>query len=188
MSVIELMRARHSMRAFDSRPVARDLLLRVLEAARLAPTACNNQPWRMLVVDAPAGLKALAACYPGAWFRTAPAAIVACAVPAEAWRRSDGKNHADIDVAIAVDHLILAAAGAGLGTCWVCAFDAAKTRAALALPAGIEPVVLVPIGYPASDEAPAPRHAQRKPISALVRWESDAPAVADWWGAAGRTA
>jgi len=175
MSVIDLMRARHSVRAFDRRPVAREALLRVLEAAQLAPTACNNQPWRLIVVDTPAMLQALAACYPAGWFRSAPAVIVACAVPAEGWCRNDGKNHAEIDVAIVVDHLILAAAEAGLGTCWVCAFDAAKARAALALPAGEHPVVLVPIGHPAPGETSAPRHLQRKPLEALVRWVSAAP-------------
>jgi len=172
MNVLDLMRARHSVRAFDSRPVPRDTLTRVLEAARLAPTACNNQPWRIVVVTAEAERRALASCYPAAWFRDAPVVLAACAVPSEAWRRRDGKNHADIDVAIVVDHLILAAAEAGLGTCWVCAFDAARARAALSLPDGEEPVALIPLGYPAPGETPAPLHDQRKPLDALVRWHT----------------
>ena len=171
MSVLDLMRARCSVRAFQPRPIEREVLLRVLEAARVAPSACNNQPWRFLMVQAPDGLDKLAACYPRPWFRSAPAVIVCCSEPAVAWRRSDGKNHADIDVAIAVDHLTLAAAEAGLGTCWVCAFDVARAREALQLPAGIEPVALLPIGYPAADFAPAALHAKRKPLDAIVRWE-----------------
>lgn len=170
MNLLDLLRARHSVRAFDSRPVPRETITRVLEAARLAPTACNNQPWRIIVVTSAEKRRALADCYPSDWLRTAPVVLVACAVPAEGWKRRDGKNHADIDVAIVADHLILAASEAGIGTCWVCAFDVSRARAALALPEGEVPVVLVPIGYPAPGETPAPLHGQRKPLDTLVRW------------------
>ncbi len=171
MSVLDLMRSRYSLRAFANRPVPRDTLLAVLEAARSAPSACNNQPCHFLVIQDLLARAALAACYPRDWLRTAPAVIVCCAEPAKAWRRADGKNHADIDVAIAVDHLTLAAAEAGLGTCWVCAFDAVKARTILQLPDGIEPVALIPIGYPAKDAVPAALHARRKPIEEIVHWE-----------------
>lgn len=171
MPVIDLMRSRYSVRAYEDRPVDRDTLLCVLEAARVAPSACNNQPWHFLVVQDPAARAVLAACYPRDWFRTAPAVIVCCAEPAKAWCRRDGKNHADIDLAIAVDHLTLAAAEAGLGTCWICAFDAAKARELLRLPAGIDPVALIPIGHPAKDATPAALHSQRKPMEEIVHWE-----------------
>lgn len=169
-TVLDLMRARHSVRAFDSRPVPRETLEKVLEAARLAPTACNNQPWRFIVAEAAGFRKALAATYAAPWLGKAPVIIAACAVPAEAWTRNDGKNHANIDVAIAVDHLTLAAAEAGLGTCWICAFDAAKAKTALGLDAGMEAVALIPVGYPAAGETPAPLHGRRKPLTDLVRW------------------
>jgi len=172
MPLIDLMRARYSLRSFADRPVDRDTLLPVLEAARIAPSACNNQPWHFLVIQDPATRAALSACYPRDWLRTAPVVIVCCAEPAKAWRRHDGKNHADIDVAIAVDHLTLAAAEAGLGTCWICAFDVAKAKTLLQLPAGIEPVALIPIGYPAQDAAPAAMHARRKSVAEIVHWES----------------
>ena len=168
-TVLDLMRARHSVRAFDSRPVPRETLEKVLEAARLAPTACNNQPWRFIVAESAGFRKALAATYAAPWLGQAPVIIAACAVPAEAWTRGDGKNHADIDVAIAVDHLTLAAAEAGLGTCWICAFDAARARTALGLDAGMEVVALIPVGYPAAGETPAPLHGRRKPLADLVR-------------------
>ena len=171
MPVMDLMRSRYSLRAFADRPIARDVLLQVLEAARIAPSACNNQPWHILVIQEPAARAALAACYPRPWLQTAPAVLVCCAEPARAWRRNDGKNHADIDVAIAVDHLTLAAAKAGLGTCWVCAFDAQKAKTLLQLPPGIEPVALIPIGYPAPNAAPADMHAKRKTMEQLVHWE-----------------
>jgi nitroreductase len=168
---MDLMRARYSVRAYAERPVSRETLLAVLEAARIAPTACNNQPWRILVVQDPATRAALAACYPQAWLATAPVILVCCAEPGRAWCRRDGKNHAEIDVAIVVDHLTLAATEAGLGSCWICAFDAAKARQALQMPAGLEPVVLLPLGYPAAEAAPNPRHIQRRPLTELIQWE-----------------
>jgi nitroreductase len=172
MSFLDLIRKRYSVRAFDPRPIEREKLLAVLDAARLAPSACNFQPWRFLVLRDPTNRAALAECYPRDWFRAAPAVIVCCLETARAWRRADGKVHGDIDVAIAVDHLTLAAAEAGLGTCWVCAFDAVKASKILSLPDGIEPIALIPIGYPASTGTPADRHIQRKPLEEVVHWES----------------
>jgi len=171
MKIADLMRARYSLRSFADRPVSRDTLLSIMETARIAPSACNNQPWRMLVVQDPATRAALAACYPQAWLATAPVIIVCCAEPAKAWCRRDGKNHGEIDVAIAADHLTLAAAEAGLGTCWICAFDAVKLRKLLPLPTGIEPVALIPLGYPAPDAMPAALHTQRKSLDELVQWD-----------------
>jgi nitroreductase len=81
--------------------------------------------------------------------------------------RRDGKNYSDVDVAIAMDHLILAAANLGLGTCWIAAFDPAALREILHLPDGVEPIALTPLGYPA--DAPKPK--ERKPLSDLVRYE-----------------
>ena len=90
--------------------------------------------------------------YQREWFADAPACVVACADHTRSWHRpNDGKDHADIDVAIAVDHLTLAAAEVGLGTCWVCNFDAKRCAAILHLPADVVPVVLVPMGYAAAE-------------------------------------
>ena len=97
-------------------------------------------------------LTALNGCYQREWFADAPVCVVACADQTRSWHRpNDGKDHADIDVAIAVDHLTLAAAEVGLGTCWVCNFDAKRCAAILHLPADVEPVVLVPMGYAAAE-------------------------------------
>ena len=94
-----------------------------------------------------------------------------CGDHREAWRRADGKIHTDIDVAIAVDHMTLAATDLGLSTCWVCKFDVMKCVKALDLPEGVEPVALIPIGYP-EDEADVNRHEQlRKPLDEIVHWE-----------------
>jgi nitroreductase len=81
--------------------------------------------------------------------------------------RRDGKNYSDVDVAIAMDHLILAATELGLGTCWIAAFDPAAAREVLGLPEGVEPIAFTPLGYPA--EQPGPK--ARKPLDELVRYQ-----------------
>ena len=172
MSVLDLMRRRYSLRSFADRPIDRDTLLRVLEAARIAPSACNNQPWHFLVVQDPAARATLATCYARDWVKAAPVILVCCAETAKAWcRTSDSKNHADVDLAIAIDHITLAATEVGLGTCWVCAFDTVRARTVLQLPAGIDPIALIPIGYPASDATPAQMHGKRKSLDEIVHWE-----------------
>lgn len=165
MDFSELIGKRYSVRAYDSRPVEEEKLRRVLEAARLAPTACNKQPFRLLVIKTEGRADELRRIYRSDWFAQAPLVICACAMPTEAWtRRLDGKNHADIDVAIAMDHLILAAANEGLGTCWIAAFDPAAAREVLDLPDDLVPVIFTPLGYPA--DRPGPK--QRKPLSELI--------------------
>ena len=93
----------------------------------------------------------LRAAYGKEWFWTAPVVIVACGRPGAAWCRGDGKNYVDVDVAIAVEHLILAAAAEGLGTCWIGAFDADATREALGIPTELEPIAMTPLGFPAEE-------------------------------------
>ncbi|HEY89460.1 MAG TPA: nitroreductase, partial [Thermoflexia bacterium] len=82
-------------------------------------------------------------------------------------RRSDGKCYLDVDAAIAMDHLILAATEQGLGTCWIAAFDPDAAREVLGLPADVEPIVFTPLGYPAVEHP----HPQRKTLAELVRYE-----------------
>ena len=104
--------------------------------------------------------------YPREWIKTAPCIIVACGDHNVAWHRKlDNKDHTDVDVSIAVEHLCLAAAEQGLGTCWVCNFDVPLCKEILGLPANIEPVALVPVGYPASQEVP---EKNRKPLQDIL--------------------
>ena len=122
---------------------------------RLAPSAVNFQPCVFYVVTDQVLLAQLQDCYNRDWFKTAPMCIVACGNHPQAWHRKlDGKDHTDIDVAIAVDHLTLAAVDMGLGSCWICNFDAQKCAQVLDSPEGVEPIVMVPIGYAATDERP----------------------------------
>ncbi len=168
MDFQELIRARYSCRAYRSDPVAEDQLAQVLEAARLAPTADNRQPFRLVVIRTAGREQELQRVYGKDWFVQAPLVIAACGVPAENWvRKQDGKNYNDVDVAIVMDHLILAAADLGLGTCWIAAFDPAAARELLELPEGVEPVAFTPLGHPAD----APRPKTRKKLDELVRYE-----------------
>ncbi len=167
MDFQELIRLRYSVRAYLPKPVEEEKLKAVLEAARLAPTAANRQPFGIVVLrtaDKQDGLRRL---YDRDWFSQAPLVIAVCVDRRAAWMRSDGKSYGDVDAAIAMDHLILAAAELGLGTCWVAAFDPKVARELLALPEGIEPVAFTPLGYPADE----PRPKARKPLEALVHYE-----------------
>lgn len=145
---------RYSCRSFTSENISESDLYRTLEAARLAPSACNRQPWRFYVVrDDSKRQRLLAKSRPS--FVQAPVLIVAVGLHEEAWHRpSDGKDHTDIDLAIAIEHICLAAADAGLGSCWVCSFDVEATRQVLGLPENEEPIALIPIGYPADSAIP----------------------------------
>lgn len=146
----QLYKERVSVREFQPQIVSKAVLHQVLEAARMAPSACNRQPWAFVVITDAGLLQKIKLAYPREWFATVPELVVVCGNHDVSWKRpSDGKDHCDVDVAIAVDHMTLRAAELGLGTCWVCNFDVALVREALDLPPFYEPMVLLPIGYPA---------------------------------------
>jgi nitroreductase len=165
----ELVENRYSVRAYKTDPVEDDKLQQVLEAARLAPTAANRQPFQIIVVHTTGREAELKRIYKAGWFVQAPLIICACAIPDKGWvRKDDGKNYCDVDVAIVMDHLVLAAADAGLGTCWIAAFDPEAAREVLGLPDDVEPIAFTPLGYPA--DQPGPK--RRRALSELVRYES----------------
>jgi len=119
-----------------------------------------------LVTDADTRTR-LKAAYSRDWFHTAPAILVGCVEPAKAWQRVDGFNAGDLDMAIVMDHIILAATEEGLGTCWVVAFDETKTKEILGIPAEVRVVAMTPLGYPAAD----PRPFARKRLEDLLHRE-----------------
>lgn len=167
MEFSELIRARYSVRAYKPDPVEDRKLERVLEAARLAPTAANRQPFQLLVIHTQGREEELYDIYNKVWFVEPPLLICAVGLPERGWTRRDGKSYVDVDVAIVMDHLILAAANEGLGTCWVGAFDPGAARDVLGLPDDVEPIAFTPLGYPADE----PRGKKRKPLGELVRHE-----------------
>lgn len=166
----ELVRRRYSARAYRPDPVDDEALTRILEAVRLAPTASNRQPFGVVVVPTDGRKDAIRRIYDRDWFIEAPLVLAVCSLPAEAWtRQTDGWSAADTDVAIAMTHLILAAADEGLGTCWIASFDPEAAREILGLPDGVVPVAFTPLGHPADEPEPK----ERKPLEALVhrdRW------------------
>ncbi|MFO7999849.1 MAG: nitroreductase family protein [Marinilabilia sp.] len=163
-----LIRTRYSARKYKPEAISEKLLNEVLDAGRMAPTAVNKQPFLFIVVNKKDKLKELYEAYPREWFATAPSVIVVCADHSSSWKRgNDGKDHADIDAAIATDHMTLRAAELGLGTCWVCNFDPEKAAQTLNLPGHIEPAVLLPIGKPEEVEGPLKK---RKALSELVKF------------------
>jgi nitroreductase len=167
MEFTELIKSRYSVRTYKSDPVEEDKLQQVLEAARLAPTAANQQPFRLIVIRTAGREAELQRIYQRAWFTEAPLILCACAIPSQGWVRMDGKSYSDVDVAIAMDHLILAATALGLGTCWIADFNPAVAREVLGLPDGVDPILFVPLGYPADQ----PRVKERRPLKDLVRYE-----------------
>lgn len=156
MDVVKLSSQRYSVRGYQPRPVPQEMLDTILEAGRLAPSAVNKQPWKFIVVKSDAARERLCECYDREWFKTAPAFIVVCGDHSQSWKRpADGKDHCDIDAAIATEHMALAAASLGLGSCWVCNFSADSCKKMLGLPEAWEPIVILPIGFPETENVPA---------------------------------
>ncbi len=169
MEFLDLVKQRYSVRAYKAMPVEDEKLLGVLEAARLAPTASNRQPFQLIVIHTKGREEELRRIYSPSWFVEAPIVVCICSMPFQGWVRQDRKNYRDVDVAIAMDHLILAATDLGLGTCWIGAFNPGETQRILKLPEDVEPIVFTPLGYP--DDQPSRRHKNRKSIDELVRYE-----------------
>jgi nitroreductase len=153
MDFLDLVKKRRSVRNYLDKPVDDGLLEKVLEAGRLAPSACNNQPLAFIVIKDRAAKARLENVYKREWFLRAPVIIAVCCDRSASWKSADGRDSCAIDAAIALDHMTLAAAECGLGTCWVCAFNAAEARKALMLPENVDPVAFCPLGHPGPEKA-----------------------------------
>jgi nitroreductase len=168
---LDIAKNRYSCRKYDARPVEDEKLNLVLEAGRVAPSAVNFQPWHFYVIQEKDELESFYPAYHREWFQTAPCVIVICADHSQSWKRkADGKDHSDVDAAITTDHMTLQATELGLGTCWICNFYLDKTREVLKLPDHLEPVVILPLGYPLDDVDPDRHHKKRKPLSEIVSY------------------
>ncbi len=166
MNFLELAQARYSVRAFSDKAVEPEKLAYIMECARYAPSAVNYQPWKFYVVKSPAAREKMQKVYPREWFRSAPLYILACGDSSLSWKRSfDGKDHLDIDVAIAVEHICLAAIGQELGSCWVCHFDVDLCKEEFKLPPEMVPVAVIPVGYPVQERS---RWSERKNLSEIM--------------------
>ena len=165
MSFLDLCKQRFSVRSYSAEPVSESQLEYILECARLAPSAVNLQPWRFIVVKSEAVRQQVQSCYKREWIAQAPLYIICVVRHQEEWVRRDGKRHGDIDIAIAAEHICMAAAEQGLGSCWVCNFDVEK-MAQFVGNDEFEAVAIVPLGHIA-DECPRAEK-KRKALDEIV--------------------
>lgn len=171
MILKEAIETRYSCRQYSGYRPTRTELEGILEAARLAPSAKNLQPWHFTVVtpDDPEACAAVVSSYGREWLQSANTFIIVSGNASEAWVRPfDGHCHVDIDIAIATEHLCLAATAAGLNTCWICNFDPDALMSAMTFPAGFRPAVIVPVGK-AAEGSPVPKKT-RKTLDEIVTW------------------
>ena len=166
MDFQDVVNRRYSCRGYDSRPVEEARLRRILEAVQRAPSACNRQPYKFLVVTQPELRVSIGEVYPKPWLLQAPVIIVALGHRDQAWKRLDGTSAHVIDTVIAMEHLVLAAANEGLGTCWICAFDQTALHRRLNLGSEWEAVAITPLGHPAEPG----RGTGRKPVAEIVEF------------------
>ncbi|MEA3450864.1 MAG: nitroreductase family protein [Bacteroidota bacterium] len=169
---LELAKKRFSCRSYMKKEVEKEKVMQIMEAARIAPSASNKQPWFFYVVqNDKAILSKVHETYHREWFSEAPVVIIACADKNQAWKRSfDGKNHAEIDTSIAIDHITLAATDLGLSTCWICHFEANKIKDIFDMPEHLEPIALIPLAY-CNNESDLERFdKQRKSIDEITKF------------------
>ena len=166
---MEAIKTRRSIRKFRETPVPENLLKEVLNAARLAPSADNAQPWKIIVLrDEQMKQKVTQACNGQKFLVQAPVVLVVCGIPEEAFQTVGGymSSHV-IDASIALDHVTLAAHSLGLGTCWVAWFKEEKVKDILGIPEDVRVVALTPLGYP--DESP--ERPSRKNLEELIAYD-----------------
>ncbi len=169
MDFYDLVTARSSIRNYESdRPIPEELLKRILNAGRMAPSACNRQPWRIKVVRTPEMLQKVYPCNARDWIKTAPCILIVTGERESAWVRQDGYNSIETDLGIVMDHLVLAAAWEGLGTCWIAAFDKEMLKRALGMKEREELFAFTPLGYPAPNLEIRPK--SRKPLEEIVEF------------------
>lgn len=160
MDFLELVKKRYSVRKFSEKKVEVEKIDLILEAGRFAPTACNFQPQRILVIDNSEGMEKLAKCTPYTF--GAPLAMLVCYDKNTSWKRKyDNADGGEIDASIVTTHMMLEIAELGLGTTWVGSFNPQAVREEFKLAENIIPVAILPIGYPSGDCEPYPGHFQR---------------------------
>ena len=170
MDVMEAVTNRRSVRAYSDKPIPAKVIARMRQALRYAPSACNIQPCHFILVeDAKIRQDVATAAKKQDWMAQAPVIVVACGIPEQAYKKMGGYgNSVDIDLAIAVDHLTLAAVAEGLGTCWIGAFSEEKIKQVLSVPANVKVVAMTPLGYPASPVLIRPIDESRRKAEAEI--------------------
>ena len=170
MDFLQLAKTRYSERKYLDKPVEKEKLDKILEAGRVAPTAANLQPQRIIVIQEETGMEKVKKA---ANTFGAPLVLIVCADHDQAWKRPlDQLNTTHIDASIVTDHMMLEATGLGLGSVWVCYFKADVLKKEFDIPESVEPVNILVVGYPAGEGASPDRHDKmRKPLKQLVSYE-----------------
>ncbi len=167
MDFLTLSKKRFSVRKFEDRPVEKEAYDAIIEAGRWAPTAKNIQPFKVYALKSEEALAKIRAVTPATF--NAPLVLILCEDTPNAWVNPfDDFNSSALDLGIFVSHLMMEAEDLGLGTTCVCWFDTAKVKEEFAIPDGLQPRILLPVGYPADDVQPGPMHPYRKEVSAFV--------------------
>jgi nitroreductase len=167
----EVISKRESVRDYDpNKKVDKDKLVKIVNTARLAPSACNLQPWEFIIVSSEEALNKIKPCYMASWFKEAPHILIVKGKKNEAWTRGyDGYNSLETDLTIAMDHLILAAENEGLGTCWIAAFNPEILYKELKLTKDEFIYAITPIGYPKSGYVKK-SYKSRKELSDILKF------------------
>jgi len=166
LEVFEAIKRRRSIRKYEEKGVEKEKLLKVLEAARLAPSAMNRQPYAFVVTKEKENIEKLSSACNQEWI--APMMIVVCTFPKEAWVRDDGEEYWKVDAAVAMNNISLQACAEGLGTCWIVAFQEEKVKEILGINPDSRVLAMTPLGYPAEKKGPV---TNRKTIDELIHYE-----------------
>lgn len=170
MEFEKLINERYSVRSFKEEHLPQSVLDKILEAGHKAPTGCNNQPQRILVLNSDESVAKLKNCTKCHF--NAPTAILICHNTEESWKRVyDGALSSPVDAAIVTTHMMLAAQNEGVGTCWVMHFDPNAMKQTFNIPQNIEPLALLVMGYPSEDAQPRDMHFQSRPKTETIFYE-----------------
>ena len=170
MNFLELAKERYSCRSFEEKEVDMEKIEKILEAARVAPTAVNYQPQRILILNDKEKLSRLSECTKMGW--NAPLIMIICYDKTVSWKsKFDGRDEGIIDASIATTQMMLEVQDLGLGSTWIGYFDSQKVREIYKIPQNYEIVALMPVGYPAKDSKPSEAHYKRNNIENMVFWE-----------------
>lgn len=167
MDFIEFSKDRYSVRSFSKKQIEEEKLQKIIEAGNIAPTACNNQPQKMVLISSKEALEKLQLCKHQNFGETA--AILVCYDKNECWtRRSDGHSSGDVDASIVITYMMLEAHSQGLGSTWIMSFDTEKAKSEFNIPENYVPLSILVLGYPSENAEPNPRHFEKKSIDKSV--------------------
>ncbi|MBR2901343.1 MAG: nitroreductase family protein [Clostridia bacterium] len=171
MDFLEFARDRYSVRKFESRHLEKEIIDKILECGHIAPTGCNYQPQRILVLNNDEAIEKLKKCTKCHF--DAPTAMLICYNKDESWvRKYDGALSAPVDASIVTTHLMLMAHSLGVGSCWVMHFDPFAVRLEFNIPENIEPLALLVMGYPHKESRPLELHSKVRPIDEVVFYDT----------------